>query len=151
MSDSVTAADIAQVVSRATGIPVHQMLQSEREKLLHMEDVLSDTVIGQRHALESIANAVRLSRAGLANENRPIASFMFMGPTGVGKTLLCKELSKFMFDTENALIRIDMSEFMERFSVSRLIGAPPGACFAKGRGVSDLRVEGISCLTHATW
>ncbi len=122
----VTDAEIAEVVSRATGIPVAKMLEGEREKLLHMEDVLHKRVIGQNEAVEAIADAIRRSRAGLSDPNRPIGSFMFLGPTGVGKTELCKTLAEFMFDTQKAMVRIDMSEFMEKYSVSRLVGAPPG-------------------------
>ncbi len=122
----VTDAEIAEVVSRATGIPVAKMLEGERAKLLHMEEQLHQRVIGQDEAVTAIANAIRRSRAGLADPNRPIGSFMFLGPTGVGKTELCKAVADFMFDTEKAMVRIDMSEFMEKFSVSRLIGAPPG-------------------------
>eukprot|EP00039_Didymoeca_costata_P006664 m.92251 g.92251 ORF g.92251 m.92251 type:complete len:793 (+) comp13342_c0_seq1:289-2667(+) len=126
LHDAVRPSDITNVVSRATGIPVHSMLQDEKEKLHNMEAILKQRVIGQDEAINSVSNAVRLNRAGLSDEHRPIASFMFMGPTGVGKTELCKSLAEFMFDTENAITRIDMSEYMERFSVSRLIGAPPG-------------------------
>lgn len=126
LHDAVRPSDITKVVSRATGIPVHSMLQDEKEKLHSMEDILKQRVIGQDEAIDAVSNAVRLNRAGLSDEHRPIASFMFMGPTGVGKTELCKALAEFMFDTENAITRIDMSEYMERFSVSRLIGAPPG-------------------------
>ncbi|EGD74557.1 ClpB [Salpingoeca rosetta] len=126
LGEAVTSRDIAEVVSRITGIPVRTMMQSEKEKLLQLEDHLRARVIGQDHALTAVSNAVRLSRAGLASRNRPIASFMFLGPTGVGKTELCKAMAASLFDTEAAMIRIDMSEYMERFSVSRLIGAPPG-------------------------
>ncbi len=124
--NKVTDAEIADVVSKATGIPVSKMLEGERAKLLHMEESLHKRVIGQEEAVKAIANAIRRSRAGLADPNRPIGSFMFLGPTGVGKTELCKALAEFMFDTEKAMVRIDMSEFMEKFSVSRLVGAPPG-------------------------
>ncbi len=102
------------------------MLEGEREKLLHMEEALHERVIGQDEAVDAVANAIRRSRAGLADPNRPIGSFLFLGPTGVGKTELCKSLAKFLFDTESAMVRIDMSEFMEKHSVSRLVGAPPG-------------------------
>src|SRR5574344_866680 len=102
------------------------MLEGERNTLLHMEDSLHKRVIGQNEAVEAISNAIRRSRAGLSDPNRPIGSFLFMGPTGVGKTELCKSLAEFMFDTSDAMVRIDMSEFMEKFSVSRLVGAPPG-------------------------
>ena len=118
--------EIAEVVARWTGIPVSRMLAGEREKLLQMESVLHDQVIGQDEAVTSVSNAVRRSRAGLSDPNRPNGSFLFLGPTGVGKTELCKALAGFLFDTEEALVRIDMSEFMEKHSVARLIGAPPG-------------------------
>ncbi|WP_444929611.1 ATP-dependent chaperone ClpB [Microbulbifer sp. SSSA002] len=118
--------EVAEVVSRWTGIPVSKMLEGEREKLLRMEDELHKRVIGQGEAVEAVANAVRRSRAGLADPNRPNGSFLFLGPTGVGKTELCKALAQFLFDTEDAMVRIDMSEFMEKHSVARLIGAPPG-------------------------
>lgn len=122
----VTDEEIAEVVSRWTGIPVNKMLEGEREKLLEMEVALHQRVVGQNEAVEAVANAVRRSRAGLADPNRPNGSFLFLGPTGVGKTELCKALAEFLFDTEDAMIRIDMSEFMEKHSVARLIGAPPG-------------------------
>lgn len=118
--------EIAEIVSRWTGIPVSRMLAGEREKLLQMEQVLHGQVIGQEEAVTAVANAVRRSRAGLADPNRPNGSFLFLGPTGVGKTELCKALAGFLFDTEEAMVRIDMSEFMEKHSVARLIGAPPG-------------------------
>ncbi|CDS12442.1 hypothetical protein LRAMOSA04636 [Lichtheimia ramosa] len=124
--ERVTSDDIARVVSRMTGIPVRNLMRGEREKLLHMEDVLRKRVVGQDEAITAVSEAVRLSRAGLQNPSRPIASFLFLGPTGVGKTELCKTIAQFLFDTENAIVRIDMSEYMEKFSVSRLIGAPPG-------------------------
>eukprot|EP01147_Barroeca_monosierra_P009657 gene9658-1871_t len=126
LGEAVTARDIAEVVSRKTGIPIRTMMQSEKEKLLFLENHLRERVIGQEHALKAVSNAVRLSRAGLAARNHPIASFLFLGPTGVGKTELCKAIASALFDSESAMIRIDMSEYMERFSVSRLIGAPPG-------------------------
>ena len=122
----VTDAEIAEVVSKATGIPVSKMLEGERAKLLRMEDSLHKRVIGQNEAVQAIANAIRRSRAGLSDPNRPIGSFMFLGPTGVGKTELCKALAEFLFDTDKAMVRIDMSEFMEKHTVARLIGAPPG-------------------------
>ncbi|KAJ3050231.1 chaperone ATPase hsp78 [Rhizophlyctis rosea] len=124
--ERVTVNDIAKVVARRTGIPISALLRSEREKLLHIEDVLSQRVKGQDAVIQAVGDAVRLSRAGLNTPNRPIASFMFLGPTGVGKTELCKALAKFLFDTESSIIRIDMSEYMEKFAVSRLVGAPPG-------------------------
>ena len=122
----VGAEEIAEVVSRATGIPVSRMMQGEREKLLKMEDRLHQRVVGQDEAVRLVADAIRRSRAGLSDENRPYGSFLFLGPTGVGKTELCKTLAEFLFDSEEHLIRIDMSEFMEKHSVARLIGAPPG-------------------------
>jgi ATP-dependent Clp protease ATP-binding subunit ClpB len=122
----VGAEEIAEVVSRATGIPVSRMMQGERDKLMHIEDELHKRVVGQDEAITAVADAIRRSRAGLSDPNRPYGSFMFLGPTGVGKTELCKALASFLFDTEDAMIRLDMSEFMEKHSVSRLIGAPPG-------------------------
>ncbi|MBK8524382.1 MAG: ATP-dependent chaperone ClpB [Betaproteobacteria bacterium] len=122
----VGAEEIAEVVSRATGIPVSKMMQGERDKLLKMEDKLHQRVVGQDEAVRLVADAIRRSRAGLSDPNRPYGSFLFLGPTGVGKTELCKALAEFMFDAEDHLIRIDMSEFMEKHSVARLIGAPPG-------------------------
>jgi ATP-dependent Clp protease ATP-binding subunit ClpB len=122
----VGAEEIAEVVARATGIPVARMMQGERDKLLHIEEELHKRVVGQDEAIEAVSDAIRRSRAGLADPNRPYGSFMFLGPTGVGKTELCKALASFLFDTEESLIRIDMSEFMEKHSVARLIGAPPG-------------------------
>ncbi len=122
----VGAEEIAELVSRATGIPVSKMMQGEREKLLHMEDRLRQRVVGQDEAVRLVSDAIRRSRAGLSDPNRPYGSFLFLGPTGVGKTELCKALSEFLFDSEDHLIRIDMSEYMEKHSVSRLIGAPPG-------------------------
>ncbi len=122
----VDAEEIAEVVSRATGIPVSKMMEGERAKLLRMEDELHKRVIGQHEAVVAVSEAIRRSRAGLSDPNRPYGSFMFLGPTGVGKTELCKALAAFLFDTEDAMIRIDMSEFMEKHSVARLIGAPPG-------------------------
>ena len=126
MNEVVTEEHIAQVVSRWTGIPVDKMLEGEREKLLHMEQNLGQRVVGQDEAVRAIANAVRRARAGLQDPNRPIGSFLFLGPTGVGKTELTKALASFLFDDDTAMVRIDMSEFMEKHSVARLIGAPPG-------------------------
>ena len=126
VNEEVTANDIAQVVSRWTGIPVDRMLEGEREKLLSMEQNLAKRVVGQKEAVHAVATTVRRARAGLQDPNRPIGSFMFLGPTGVGKTELTKALASFMFDDETAMVRIDMSEYMEKHSVSRLIGAPPG-------------------------
>ncbi|MBZ9558956.1 MULTISPECIES: ATP-dependent chaperone ClpB [unclassified Modicisalibacter] len=126
LRSNVTEEEIAEVVSRWTGIPVSKMLEGERDKLLRMEEALHERVIGQDEAVKAVADAVRRSRAGLADPNRPNGSFLFLGPTGVGKTELCKSLANFLFDTEEAMVRIDMSEFMEKHSVARLIGAPPG-------------------------
>jgi ATP-dependent Clp protease ATP-binding subunit ClpB len=124
--NKVTEEEIAEVVSKWTGIPVAKMLEGEREKLLRMEEALGKRVVGQEEALRIVADAIRRSRAGLADPQRPTGSFLFLGPTGVGKTELCKALAEFLFDTEEAMVRIDMSEFMEKHSVARLIGAPPG-------------------------
>ena len=124
--DSVTADDIANVVSRSTGIPVTKLMAGEVEKLIHMEDTLRQSVRGQDEALTAVANAVRMQRAGLSGENRPLASFMFLGPTGVGKTELCKKMANFLFSTESSVVRFDMSEFQEKHTVSRLIGSPAG-------------------------
>ncbi|MGI9230524.1 MAG: ATP-dependent chaperone ClpB [Methylocystis sp.] len=126
VDEAVTADHIAQVISRWTGVPVDKMLEGEREKLLHMEDMLAKRVIGQREAVTAVATAVRRARAGLQDPNRPIGSFIFLGPTGVGKTELTKALASFLFDDETAMVRLDMSEYMEKHSVARLIGAPPG-------------------------
>ncbi|MDO9106524.1 MAG: ATP-dependent chaperone ClpB [Methylovulum sp.] len=126
LRNRVTEEEIAEVVSKWTGIPVSKMLEGEREKLLHMEEQLSKRVVGQEEALKAVSNAIRRSRAGLSDPNRPNGSFLFLGPTGVGKTELCKALAEFLFDTPDAMVRIDMSEFMEKHSVARLIGAPPG-------------------------
>jgi ATP-dependent Clp protease ATP-binding subunit ClpB len=126
LRNRVTEEEVAEVVSKWTGIPVSKMLESEKEKLLRMEEFLERRVVGQKEALEAVSNAIRRSRAGLADPNRPNGSFLFLGPTGVGKTELTKALAAFLFDTEEAMVRIDMSEFMEKHSVARLIGAPPG-------------------------
>ncbi len=126
INEEVTAEEVAEVVSKWTGIPVTRMLQSEREKLLHLEDELHKRVVGQEDAIQAIADAIRRSRAGLQDEKRPIGSFIFLGTTGVGKTELAKALAEFLFDNENAMVRIDMSEYQERHTVSRLVGAPPG-------------------------
>jgi ATP-dependent Clp protease ATP-binding subunit ClpB len=126
LRNSVTEVEIAEIVSRWTGIPVSRMLEGERDKLLRMEEVLGKRVVGQQEAVKAVADAIRRTRAGLSDPHRPSGSFMFLGPTGVGKTELCKALAEFMFDTEESLVRIDMSEFMEKHSVARLIGAPPG-------------------------
>ncbi len=126
LRNKVTEEEIAEVVSKWTGIPVSKMMEGERDKLLRMEEYLSKRVVGQKEALKAVSNAIRRSRAGLSDPNRPNGSFLFLGPTGVGKTELCKALAEFMFDTPDAMVRIDMSEFMEKHSVARLIGAPPG-------------------------
>ena len=126
VDEAVTAEHIAAVVSRWTGIPVDKMLEGERDKLLKMEENLRRRVVGQDEAVVAVSNAIRRARAGLQDPNRPIGSFLFLGPTGVGKTELTKALAEFLFDDEQAMIRIDMSEYMEKHSVARLIGAPPG-------------------------
>lgn len=126
LRNKVTAEEIAQIVSKWTHIPVTKLMEGEREKLLHMEEILHKSVVGQEEAIHVVSDAIRRSRAGLSDPNRPIGSFLFLGPTGVGKTELCKALARFLFDTEEAMVRIDMSEFMEKHSVARLIGAPPG-------------------------
>lgn len=126
LRNRVTDVEIADVLARWTGIPVSRMMEGERDKLLRMEESLHNRVIGQDEAVEAVANAIRRSRAGLADPNRPVGSFLFLGPTGVGKTELCKALADFLFDSDEAMVRIDMSEFMEKHSVSRLVGAPPG-------------------------
>jgi ATP-dependent Clp protease ATP-binding subunit ClpB len=120
--ESVTADDIAAVVSRMTGIPVTKLTSGHAEKLIHMEDTLRESVRGQDEALNAVANAVRMQRAGLNGENRPLASFFFLGPTGVGKTELCKKMANFLFSTESSVVRFDMSEFQEKHTISRLIG-----------------------------
>jgi ATP-dependent Clp protease ATP-binding subunit ClpB len=126
LTEEVTDADVAEVVAKWTGIPVARLLEGEVEKLIHMEERLHERVIGQDEAIEAVSNALRRSRAGLSDPNRPIGSFLFLGPTGVGKTELARALAEFMFDSEQAMVRIDMSEYMEKHSVARLIGAPPG-------------------------
>jgi ATP-dependent Clp protease ATP-binding subunit ClpB len=126
LRNKVTDEEVAEVVSKWTGIPISKMLESEKEKLLQMEEALGKRVIGQSEAVHAVADAIRRSRAGLSDPNRPNGSFLFLGPTGVGKTELCKALAEFLFDTEESMVRIDMSEFMEKHSVARLIGAPPG-------------------------
>ena len=126
LRNKVTDEEIAEVVSRWTGIPVAKMMEGDREKLLRMEDALRERVVGQEEALVAVSNAVRRSRAGLSDPRRPNGSFLFLGPTGVGKTELCKALAEFLFDSDEAMVRVDMSEFMEKHSVARLIGAPPG-------------------------
>jgi ATP-dependent Clp protease ATP-binding subunit ClpB len=126
LKEEVDAEDIAEIVARWTGIPVQRMLESERTKLLHLEDRIHDRLVDQEDAVKAVADAIRRSRAGLQDERKPIGSFIFLGSTGVGKTELAKALAEFLFNDENAVVRIDMSEYMEKFSVSRLIGAPPG-------------------------
>ena len=126
LRNNVTEEEVAEIVSKWTGIPVAKMLEGEKDKLLQMEDVVRQRVVGQEEAVTAVANAIRRSRAGLSDPNRPIGSFLFLGPTGVGKTELTKALAEFLFDTDEAMVRLDMSEFMEKHSVARLIGAPPG-------------------------
>src|SRR5205823_6531162 len=126
LKDEVDADDVAEVVARWTGIPVSRVLEGETEKLIHMEERLHERVVGQDEAIDAVATALRRSRAGLQDPNRPIGTFLFLGPTGVGKTELARALAEFMFDSEEAMVRIDMSEYMEKHSVSRLVGAPPG-------------------------
>jgi len=126
LADEVTEEDVAEVVAKWTGIPVSRLMEGEVEKLIHMEERLHDRVIGQQEAIEAVSNALRRSRAGLSDPNRPIGSFLFLGPTGVGKTELAKALAEFMFDSDQAIVRLDMSEYMEKHTVSRLVGAPPG-------------------------
>src|SRR5205807_1973895 len=126
LKDVVDAEDVAEVVAKWTGIPVSRLMEGEIEKLVHMEERLHQRVIGQDEAVEAVASALRRSRAGLQDPNRPIGVFLFLGPTGVGKTELARALAEFMFDSQDAMVRLDMSEYMEKHSVSRLIGAPPG-------------------------
>ena len=126
LRNKVTEEEIASIVSRWTGIPVNKMLESDKAKLLNMEDFLAKRLVGQKPALAAVANAVRRSRAGLSDPNRPVGSFMLLGPTGVGKTELCKALAEFLFDSSDAMVRLDMSEYMEKHAVARLMGAPPG-------------------------
>jgi ATP-dependent Clp protease ATP-binding subunit ClpB len=126
LKEEVDDEDVAEVVAKWTGIPVSRLMEGEVEKLVHMEERLHERVVGQDQAVEAVANALRRSRAGLQDPNRPIGAFLFIGPTGVGKTELARALAEFMFDTEQAMVRIDMSEYMEKHSVARLVGAPPG-------------------------
>src|SRR3989454_6311524 len=126
VKEEVDEDDVAEVVARWTGIPVSRLLEGETEKLIHMEERLHQRVVGQDEAIDAVATALRRSRAGLQDPNRPIGTFLFLGPTGVGKTELARALAEFMFDSEEAMVRIDMSEYMEKHSVSRLVGAPPG-------------------------
>ncbi|MBI2038226.1 MAG: ATP-dependent chaperone ClpB [Candidatus Magasanikbacteria bacterium] len=139
LKEEVTEQDIARVVARWTGIPVYKMLMTEAEKLAHMENDLAKRVVGQEEAVKAVSNAIRRSRAGIAEPNRPIGSFIFLGPTGVGKTELAKALAEFMFDTENAMIRVDMSEYMEKHAVSKIIGSPPGYVgFEEGGQITEI-------------
>ena len=126
LKEQVDEEDVAKIVAKWTGIPVTKMLESEVQKLVRMEELLAKRVVGQEDALKAVANAIRRSRAGLQDQNRPIGVFMFLGPTGVGKTETARALAEFLFDDERAMVRVDMSEYMEKHSVSRLIGAPPG-------------------------
>ena len=126
LRDKVTDEEIARIIERGTGIPVSKLMEGERDKLLHLEDILHKRVIGQDEAVARVTEAIIRSRAGIQDPNRPIGSFLFLGPTGVGKTELAKTLAECLFDDERNLVRIDMSEYMEKYSVSRLIGAPPG-------------------------
>ena len=126
LKEEVDEEDVAEIVAKWTGIPVSRLMEGEMAKLVRMEDVLHDRVIGQDDAVSAVANAIRRSRAGLSDPNRPIGSFLFLGPTGVGKTELARTLADFLFDDERAMVRIDMSEYMEKHTVSRLVGAPPG-------------------------
>jgi ATP-dependent Clp protease ATP-binding subunit ClpB len=126
LKEEVDAEDIAEVVSKWTGVPISKLLEGEMQKLVHLEALLHRRVIGQHDAVTAVANAIRRSRAGLSDPNRPIGSFMFLGPTGVGKTELARALAEYLFDDEKAMVRIDMAEYMEKYAVSRLIGAPPG-------------------------
>ncbi len=128
LAEEVGEEDIARSVSRWSGIPVSRLLEGEKEKLLQMEERIGDRVVGQDDAVRAVAAAVRRARAGLKDPNRPIGSFLFLGPTGVGKTELARALAEFLFDDERAMVRIDMSEYMEKHAVSRMIGAPPGLC-----------------------
>ena len=152
LSEMVTEEEIAEVVSAWTGVPVTRMMETERAKLIVMEERLHQRVVGQHDAIAAVSNAVRRSRSGLQDPNRPIGSFMFLGPTGVGKTEVCKALAEIMFNDENAMIRIDMSEFMERHSVSRLIGAPPGYVgYDQGGKLTEaIRRRPYSCLLYTS-
>jgi ATP-dependent Clp protease ATP-binding subunit ClpB len=149
----VGAEEIAEVVSRATGIPVAKMMQGEKDKLLQMEVKLHDRVVGQDEAISAVANAIRRSRSGLSDPNRPTGSFLFLGPTGVGKTELCKALAGFLFDSEEHLVRIDMSEFMEKHSVARLIGAPPATSGTRKAATSRRRFAAspTACCCSMRW
>ena len=137
LKEEITEEDIASVVSKWTGVPVSRMLESEAQKLIRMENELGKRIIGQDEVVRKIANTIKRSRAGISDPNRPIGSFIFLGPTGVGKTELTKALAEFLFDDEKALIRVDMSEFMEKHSTSKLIGSPPGYVgYEEGRALS---------------
>jgi ATP-dependent Clp protease ATP-binding subunit ClpB len=142
LKEEVTAEDIAEIVARWTGIPVSKMLEGERERLTRLEQVLATRVVGQGEAVTAVANAVRRSRAGLQDPNRPIGSFIFLGPTGVGKTETARALAEYLFDDEQAMIRIDMSEYMEKHAVARLIGAPPGTSVTTKAASSPKRCVG---------
>jgi ATP-dependent Clp protease ATP-binding subunit ClpB len=126
LKEEITENDIATIVSKWTGIPVSRMLEEEADKLSRMEDVLKQRIVGQNEAVKKISDTIKRSRAGIADPNRPIGSFLFLGPTGVGKTELTKALAEFLFDDDKSLVRVDMSEFMEKHSVSKILGAPPG-------------------------
>ena len=126
LKEEVDAEDVAEVVAKWTGIPVTRMLEGEKQKLVHMEERMASRVVGQEEAVRAVSNAVRRARSGMQDPNRPFGSFIFLGPTGVGKTELARALAEFLFDSEQAMIRLDMSEYMEKHTVSRLIGAPPG-------------------------
>ena len=137
LKEEVDAEDVAEVVAKWTGVPVTRLLEGEKMKLVHMEERLASRVVGQTEAVQAVSNAVRRARSGIQDPNRPLGSFIFMGPTGVGKTELARALAEFLFDSEQALIRLDMSEYMEKHTVSRLIGAPPGLCGLRGRRPAD--------------
>ncbi len=154
LKEEVDAEDIAEVVSKWSGIPVTRMLEGEKQKLLHMEERLAARVVGQEEAVRAVTNAVRRARSGLQDPNRPLGSFIFLGPTGVGKTELARALAEFLFDSEAAMVRLDMSEYMEKHTVSRLIGAPAGVRGLRGRRASSPRrcAGGLTpwcCLTRS--
>jgi ATP-dependent Clp protease ATP-binding subunit ClpB len=152
LKEEVTEEDVASVVARWTGIPVKKMLQSETEKLTHMEEVLGKRVVGQTEAVKAVANAIRRSRAGIAPPQRPIGSFMFLGPTGVGKTELAKALAEFMFDTEEALVRVDMSEYMEKHSTAKLIGSPPGYVgYDEGGQLTEIILASLETISQKNY
>ena len=142
----VTEEDVSEIIAKWTGIPVTKLLESDRDKLLRLKDILHERVIGQGAAVHAVSDAIQRSRAGLADPDRPIASFMFLGPTGVGKTELCKGLAESLFDSEDAIVRIDMSEYMEKHAVSRLVGAPPGYVgYDEGAQFVPLHTAGDDC------